>query len=720
MIVSNPTHAGIVTADAAQDQEPEAGLRPLRNDLQLLEQKSVGGGSTEWKLFDPLRNQFFKIGWLEFELLRRWSLGSAEKIIQSVRKETPLRVSPTQFQALQEFLEQRELLQALAAKDLRQLEAHAKNREKAWWMKGFVFTLYHRFPLFRPDPLLARMHGRLSPLFSKGAVLLLALAFVAAFVGITAHWYEFTDQFSRYMTTNGMIGFALVLLSINLIHEFGHGLAAHHFGVKVPRIGLALIFMMPMFYSDTSDSWRLSSRRQRMWIGAGGMLIESVLAIAATLAWLVLPDGVLRTLAYFVAVSSWAMTLLVNLNPFMKFDGYFLLSDALGIENLQDRAFTNFRWQLRKSLLGAQQQAPHRVPTNTHKIMCWYAFGTWIYRFFLYLGIAWMVYSFWFKALGIAMMAGVLALMLIKPIAKELKEYYSLFQQGALSERRWYSIAALACLMMMVLVPLPTKVVAPAVLSTAESAKLFAPQAAMVESILVQPGQLVSEGEPLLQLRDPDLEYQAKSLSAEIAGIEDRLSQERSWGHREGYKQVSSEDLASKQAALKTVLNQIELLQLKSPFEGRVEHIPDWVSQGTWVQANEVMAQLSAPSNIEVRAYIEAVDRERLLSASAWFYDNNGERLIELAAGAVSSGTIPMLDDTLLAVAQGGVIPTMKDEHGAQVPSEDWYVSTLMPLIPGEVSREQTGYLLMPASASSLLWRAVQRVYAAIIRESGF
>ncbi|MDL2424949.1 peptidase M50, partial [Pseudomonas sp. BAgro211] len=88
----------------------------------------------------------------------------------------------------------------------------------------------------------------------------------------------------------------------------------------------------PMFYTDVSDAWRVSDRRSRLLIGAGGVLAELVLAVLALLAWSLLPDGPLRTSAFMLASATWITTVLVNLNPFMRFDGYFLLTDLLGVE----------------------------------------------------------------------------------------------------------------------------------------------------------------------------------------------------------------------------------------------------------------------------------------------------------------------------------------------------------------------------------------------------
>lgn len=717
--------AASASPDMVCDREvEEKPLRLLRKDIQLLDDQDSAAGVPSWKIYDPLRNQFFRIGWLQFECLRHWRLGKASSIIAAVQKSTPLRVSDFDIQQLSEFLERKELLEINRSEQIAVLDEHLRCADKAWWMRTFMFTMYHRFPLLKPDPILARVYTCVKPLIRWQFGVLIALLTLFAIVGVSGHWFEFKDQFQNYLTPKGMLGFGLVLLFINVIHEFGHGVAAHHFKCRVPRMGVALIFMLPLFYSDTSDSWRLNSSRQRMWIGAAGILTEMLIALVATYMWLILPDGLARTLAYFVAVTSWAMSLLVNVNPFMKFDGYYLLSDALGVENLQERSFANFRWQLRRSLLGVDEPVPYQAPPRKHRIICAYAMGTWVYRLFLYMGIAWMVYNFWFKALGLVMMSGVFAMMLIKPVVEELSNYVRIVKETPWNPRRWGSFAVVAVLLLLCLVPLPRKITAPAVYSAADSARIFSPQSAVVESISVKEGDQVTQGQVLLTLSDPELVFKQQSLQREIRMLEYRLQQERSWRNSSGYRQVSREELDSKKAEHLAVSEQLAQLVLRSPFDAQLAKLHDWVKPGTWLEANEVIAEVANPALIEVRAYIEAVNHDRVVDRPAWFYRNDGEALALLKLKSVSSMTVQSLEDKVLAVLHGGSIPAVASDSGELQPREDWHKSVFVAESAEEqqlqARQEQVGFVLIPAAASSLLVQGLRRLYAVFLRESGF
>lgn len=124
------------------------------------------------------------------------------------------------------------------------------------------------------------------------------------------------------------------------------------------KYGVAFVVMFPMFYTDVSDAWRVRSRTARLLVGSGGMMAELMLAAFALLAWSLLPEGPLRTAAFLLSSATWLTTLAVNLNPLMRFDGYFILSDAWQVDNLQGRAYALCRWRLREALFGYGDPLP--------------------------------------------------------------------------------------------------------------------------------------------------------------------------------------------------------------------------------------------------------------------------------------------------------------------------------------------------------------------------
>ena len=153
-------------------------------------------------------------------------------------------------------------------------------------------------------------------------------------------------------------------------------------------------------YTDTTDAWRLRNHKERLLINFAGILTELHLALIATFIWGILPEGGMKSVMFFIATTSWISSLLINVSPFMRFDGYYVFADWLKAENLQPRSFALARWQVRDTLFGLNHSPPEELNPSRRWLFIIYAWSTWIYRFFLFIGIALLVYHFAFKFLN--------------------------------------------------------------------------------------------------------------------------------------------------------------------------------------------------------------------------------------------------------------------------------------------------------------------------------
>jgi putative peptide zinc metalloprotease protein len=170
----------------------------------------------------------------------------------------------------------------------------------------------------------------LTALYEPASILLAAILILAT------RWilYNSVDRhFSRQLMTEFAPGEYLVtlalLLAVILFHEFGHAAAQLRFGLPVGFIGFQFQYYVPAFFADVSASWRLNPAR-RMAVDAGGIYFQSIAASALYLLYLQTHYQPL-----LAAVISSDTLCLIALIPFMKMDGYWLLTDALAVPNLQ-------------------------------------------------------------------------------------------------------------------------------------------------------------------------------------------------------------------------------------------------------------------------------------------------------------------------------------------------------------------------------------------------
>ena len=199
-----------------------------------------------------------------------------------------------------------------------------------------------------------------------------------------------------------------------------------HEGPRVPSMGVAFLVMWPVLYTDTTEAWKLTAKNHRLRFGVAGVAAELTLAVIATVLWSFLSDGRLRSAVFFVAAVSWIVSVAINANPFMRWDGYYVLSDYLGVQNLQERGFAYARWVLREWLFNFGQAPPEHFSKRLSRTLLAYAYATWCYRLVLFIGIALLVYYLFFKLAGIVLMVVELVWFIGRPIARELTLWYDL------------------------------------------------------------------------------------------------------------------------------------------------------------------------------------------------------------------------------------------------------------------------------------------------------
>lgn len=714
------------------EQPPESretSLPALRPDLRLFSAPAHSGGAPTWTLHDPVRARYYRIGWLEFELLSRWSLGDAQAVMNAVNGQTTLQADEEHVDALLQMLKDNELLQCANAIETAALIKHSEKPGRAVTARLFTASMFTRRKLINPDSILNTADRLMQPVYKRFKVFiaLLVVLCVVAVWALVRHRFELHDTLADYLSPTGFAGFFATLVALNILHEFGHGLAAKRYGCRVTDMGIAFIFMIPVAYCDTSDAWRLKSNRQRLVIDGGGLIIEALVALAAVWAWLLLPDGMLRTLAFFVAVTSLATTLLINLNPFMKFDGYFLLSDMLGMENLQNRSFATLRWRLRALILGSCEAMPCPMSDRQRRIVQLYAAGTWAYRFFLYVGIAWLVYQFWFKALGIIMMLAVVSVMIIKPVLQEAVQLASIIKDQvagrALHRRTLTSGLLVLALLLTLVVPLPRIITSPAVITSGDTTQLFSPRSARVASINVKLDQTVAKGDVIAVLDSSELHFELDTRKRQLELLRAQQRQQSSRSAVASDQWIDQEDIHQAEAAINEIQVQIDSLVLRSQSDGQVVRLDEWIQPGLWLEENTVVAEIADTQSTTVRAYVSESDVGRLQrdvsSASPTFVSQRQTLDLSLVMASISQDNIDSLADPALSVAQGGVIPAqlLNDQW---TPLQGWHIATLKPENDLSLTREMTGSVRFQSTPVSLVSRGFDRLYGAVLRELSF
>lgn len=392
------------------------------------------------------------------------------------------------------------------------LERKAKKASKVFWQKLLTpFSI--RIPLLDPNWLLDKLSFVPRVLFNPISVILLLGWMLYALYLTSGHWGGLISHWdSRFSDPTNLLWLLVLYPVVKGIHELGHGLAARHWGAEIHEMGVMLLVFMPVPYVDASSTSAFYNPRHRMVVAAAGILVELLLSATAIIAWVNMDAGLIRDLCFNVAIVGGVSTLLFNGNPLLKFDGYYVFSDLVQIPNLGTRASAYLGYLTKTRLLGLDLAPPVHLPSERPWLVG-YAISSGIYR--LAIGFTIILYiSSQFFQLGLLLGVWYALNQMLRPMATNL---YMAGKLAAGQNRLTRSLVVTIGLGILLpvaffLVPLPHSTVGHGILLPPEHSMLRAQTEGFIETLHVRNGEIVSQGQTLLTLRNEDLRLDREVL----------------------------------------------------------------------------------------------------------------------------------------------------------------------------------------------------------------
>ena len=697
----------------------DAVLPSLRRDLRVIGRSQDPRGEAVWVIFDPLRNRYLELRPLAFEILSRWRLGKAQVITEAISKETPYRVTTAEILHFIKFLSENQLLN--------QRRSPANSRQLSGWdriQKLLSVLVFFRLRLLRSDKVLGVLADNLGFLFRPWFWSAIGILGISGILMIARRWDSFIQTFSDFVNLQGLLVLVAAVVFSKVVHELGHALSAKHLGARVPAMGIAFILGAPLAYTDVSDTWRLLRRRDRVLVSSGGMLAETALAAIATWGWLILPDGPMRSAFFVIATTSWLATLAINLNPFLRFDGYYILSDLTGLRNLQSRSFAMGRWALRCLLFGWTAPAPETVESRLSSFLIGFAWLTWCVRAVVYLGLAVIAYLMFGKVLGSIVAVLEIWLLVASPVLKEFRSVIKARKVWLGQPRAWITMAMIVLLFLFALYPQSYRMALPAVMTPSERLWVHAPTPAMVTEHPLKAGPVKAKT-TVLKLEDPDLDHQIEQTRRRLSITELLLRQ--TGGSQVAARQqgILAEERAQQASALEGLLAQRRRLFVSAPFNGQVTDIDPELRQGIWVDQETPLFLIIGDGPPQLRAFVDDRDRSLLpKGGAAEFYPEASEYpIMKGVIKDLQSVPLGYLEEPLLASVNGGEVPTRKDEQGRLVPEHGLYQVTIE--LKGDIAMTDNipmilrGRVYCDSKPYALVNLALNRLRAIFVEEFG-
>lgn len=693
----------------------ELPLAPLREDLRLSEAAITASGEPSWVIEDTVINRYYQIGWLEFECLLRWGQ-TPKQISAQITEETALQPDADQVLEFSQFLEHNQLLRPnMQATDRlsKRSEGNAGLSWK-WWLHHYLFF---RIPLLRPQRFLGTLNQALGWLFNRKTALVILLLSLTGIILVMHQWDTFTHDVVESFSMEGLLGFAMALIVGKSLHEMGHALVATRLGLRVAHMGVAFVVLWPMLYTDTGESWRLGKSRQRLAIASAGIITELSLAGLATLGWALCDPGPLRNGLLYLATTGWILSLALNASPFMRFDGYFILSDILDFPNLHERSSAQARIFLRRYILGLDEPWPEPFSRGKRRGLIAFAFVTWLYRLALFLGIAVAVYLLFFKLLGIFLFIVELSWFIFMPIWRELKHWWQ-NRSEVRKGRRYLFVSILAAIVLLLALPWRSQIHIHGVARAEQQVQVFSPYPAHIQR--VHPEGKVSAGDTLAVLDQPDIASKLQQSETSMRNIESQLTglQADSSGLR--LQTATRQRLWVEFEQARSAQSEIDRLILKAPFDGEWLDInPDWKA-GQWISNKEPIGVLIATDRWQADGYVQQNDVHRLrIGDPVRFYAKGQPTPVLGKVIAIGSTRSNQLANPMLASRFGGPLTTKQDSNDL-APTESLF-HVLIQLDKAPIGMHETlGDIQVEGAKRSLLVEGVTHLFAVLLRESGF
>lgn len=670
-------------------------------------------GESWYVLQDALNNQFFRVTQDAYGFLCRLAPGhSVDQAWRETLEHDPdVALSQEEVVQLLGQLNMANLLQFDAPAAAASIfERYRQRREQEGWARIMGF-LSMRIPLFDPDRLLDRAAGAIGFLFGPAGLALWTLLLLFAGKVAIDHRDTLFDQAGDMLAPGNLLLLYTGFLISKLVHEFSHAAACKRFGGEVHVFGVMLVVFTPMPYVDVSAGWGLRDRWQRVLVGAGGILSEFAVGALAVLVWAYSAPGAVHAVAYNVMFVSTVSTLLFNINPLLRFDGYYMLSDLLDVPNLYQRSREQMRFLVERYLFGVPGLHPPMHAPLEGRMLALYGVLSLLYWVLVMSGILFFVADQYLD-LGLLIAFFLFITIVVIPLLKFL--HYLAFAPR-LALRRLRAVAALAAIFgtlfgFLALVPLPDRVRAPGVVEALNFREMNSQTAGFLSELLIRPGQPVAAGQPLMRLTAPELELEIKSAEMQLqqgAALERRAESEMV-----ADLQPLREQRAALEAALAELVRRRGALVVTAPIAGT------WVapeiegSVGKWFPRGSSLGTLVDGAGFRFVAVLPQV-------ATHLFGDALGKGEVRLAGQEdVNLRTqqvqvIPfqhgVLPSAALGWAGGGEIAVASDDPSGLSATEPFFLirATFAARRPAEAQllHGRSGTLRITLGSLPLLWQ---------------
>ena len=506
---------------------------PLRDTIKI--RRIVQRGEVTHVIKEPDKQTYFRFDEAQFFMLGLFDGNrDVSELVKLFNKtNTEYEYDEETLNELVSSVKDFRLLQRSKEEERVALVEKLKEQRKGRFLQAKGSLLHMRFHLHDPneffDRIISRMQWVWSPFGVKLSLILIAVSIVMILIQIDRFVADFERVFF-FAQQGGWNIFNIWLVALGGIafHEIGHGLTCKHYGGDVDDMGFLLLAFQPCLYCNVNDAWLFENNRHKIYVALAGVWIELVLAAIGVFIWTVVDvDNLLGRISFILATVATASSLFLNLNPLMKFDGYYILSDIMEIPNLRQNSLDWFSYSLKKHLFRLDEDPPFVPSAREKRIYFNYGLLIVLYLTIMLSGMAYLGYALIAQAYGTV--GVVLFLLLVAKFVKMMTGKWSETLKEVVMKsffstplRRLFSTIVGIFFVAALFLWSPHVVVFSDGEVDAETLQVHAPDNGFIKYVgYRQDRSLIGkEGESLFILDSPDLTLEKSRLMSQMRGME--------------------------------------------------------------------------------------------------------------------------------------------------------------------------------------------------------
>ena len=669
-------------APQSPEQQPDQwldGRFTLRTELKF--DSRTQNGSTFVVIEDPVRSKFFQIGAREYRFIASLDGNrTGREIVETLnakRSDDEQEFTEEAASEVCQWLMQSNLVfgdSVDSAKRLSQ-QVKASNRAK---LIGLLNPISFKMNLFNPNSALTAVQPYVQWWFSRWFAVVWCIVAIYATTLIYSNWSQMGAASTGILSEHSWIWLLVTWLLLKVIHETAHGVACRRYGGEVPEAGILLLLFTPMAFVNVTSMWRFPNRWHRMVVSGAGMYVELFISFVSLIVW-TRSEGLVADISFNIFLMASVTTILFNANPLMRFDGYFLLSDALAIPNLYTKG-TNWFGDRLKSIFFGTPLTPNLCPQRELRTASIYGSMAFFWKISISVSLT-IGAGVLFHGAGLVLSAIGVCLWFGLPIYKQVKSLFGADAKQPVNKTRMaisFGSLALLGICLFSILKAPAYKSAPAIVQFADETLLRADADGFIEKLLVKDGDEVNKGQVLVVLDNPQLANEVVEIQRYAA---EALTQSRVY--KKQHEMALSLAELKKHEELKQQLEekkqQAAGLEIVAPFDGFVFQRGLENQIGSFANRGDALLTIAHRQKKEVVVSIDQRDLESIEGGE-------GDQLRVVFPGlGVFESTLFRIDPT---ASQTPLHPSLCAQAGGPLP--------VRPVSGGQEDQEAQVELLSP------------------------